>query len=61
MDEQVDFKSGDVVTLKSGGPKMTLCWKNKTDPVPVWTVAWFSGDNLKHEKIAEVLLKLADV
>ena len=47
-----EWKHGDVVVLKSGGPKMTI-----TDTVehnglarlkrPLFTCAWFSGSDVK--------------
>lgn len=36
------FKAGDVVTLKSGGPDMTVSHINDTG---FWTVTWFDNKN----------------
>lgn len=43
------FKVGDVVVLKSGGPKMTVTqFGSATDgEARVWT-AWFDGENNKN-------------
>jgi len=46
MDEMA--KIGDVVRLKSGGPKMTIARFTKTDDWPVAVAcSWFTGDELK--------------
>jgi uncharacterized protein YodC (DUF2158 family) len=39
----VSFKVGDVVQLRSGGPKMTI--KNQVNSID-WHVEWFSGNQL---------------
>jgi len=38
----MEFKVGDVVVLKSGGPKMTVAEAKANDPGHVWT-SWFAG------------------
>ncbi len=41
-----DFKDGDVVQLKSGGPKMTVdSWDEE---LGVYHCSWFAGDELKN-------------
>jgi len=55
------FKSGDVVVLKSGGPKMTV---ESTGPTAsgqesVWCV-WFEGMKQKNGVFAIEAVKLAD-
>lgn len=39
----MEFKGGDIVTLKSGGPKMTVAYDDKGDI----TCQWFDGGELK--------------
>jgi uncharacterized protein YodC (DUF2158 family) len=42
------MKLGDVVKLKSGGPKMTLNYKTQTQTPPVgvrWGCVWFGVDD----------------
>lgn len=50
-----DFKSGDVVVLKSGGPKMTV-----EETYGAWEVIciWFNESGaLKREKIVNISIK----
>lgn len=45
------FKEGDIVQLKSGGPKMTVC-----DPAPSgkhFRCKWFSGSRLEEGHFPE--------
>ncbi|MEL7032804.1 MAG: DUF2158 domain-containing protein [Pseudomonadota bacterium] len=49
----MEFKIGDVVQLKSGGPKMTVAAVKQDRAICVW----FNGQNALHEeKSAEFLL-----
>jgi uncharacterized protein YodC (DUF2158 family) len=48
------FKEGDVVTLKSGGPKMTVF---KIDSVDVWC-EWFDGNEHKRDYFTNSVLKI---
>lgn len=41
---KAEIKSGDVVTLKSGGPKMTISFKDES--VRRCLCQWFEGKNL---------------
>ena len=45
------FKTGDVVSLKSGGPKMTVNWVADRFNSGNWEVScqWFFGDDKKSE------------
>ena len=45
MSEEKKWKPGDVVRLKSGGPKMTVEQYDNTGNYPLWGVrcVWFSG------------------
>jgi uncharacterized protein YodC (DUF2158 family) len=60
MSEQ--FKAGDVVQLKSGGPVMTV---NKTGnksmggPFTVWC-SWFEGEKKMNDDFPPESLKLSD-
>jgi uncharacterized protein YodC (DUF2158 family) len=38
-----DLKPGDVVRLKSGGPPMTVCYRQKTSNE--WWCEWFVATN----------------
>jgi uncharacterized protein YodC (DUF2158 family) len=42
----MNWKAGDVVTLKSGGPNMTVAWIETEHGVTVWC-DWFD-ENQKH-------------
>lgn len=52
-----NFKAGDIVTLKSGGPKMTLRYEGVTGE---WVVQWFVGTDLKQGTFAPDSLIIAD-
>ena len=53
---EVKIKSGDVVRLKSGGPKMTA------NLVPgytnLWECQWFDGAELKCQKFSGIVLEV---
>jgi len=54
------FKAGDVVVLKSGGPKMTVTSVGDHYGVETaWTV-WFIKDEEKNGSFAVAALKTAD-
>ena len=47
------FGPGDVVVLKSGGPRMTVesCDLDEASRMSVW-VTWFDGDNVQRKVFA---------
>lgn len=47
------FKEGDVVVLKSGGPKMTVIGFGDTG---LLNVNWFAGTELKRDCFADIEL-----
>ena len=47
-----EFKEGDVVVLKSGGPKMTVYGIGNEAVY----VTWFSGNELYKKELKQVLL-----
>lgn len=57
----MSFKVGDVVILKSGGPKMTVenvATRNSGQPA-VWCT-WFEGSKVVKDVFAVEAVKLAD-
>lgn len=50
------LKPGDVVTLKSGGPKMTVDWTNDEDTA----CTWFVGSKREQAKFYTATLVKAD-
>ena len=54
------FKTGDVVQLASGGPKMTVNAPTTTGPTSIIECVWFAGDKFGREKIDEGALVKAD-
>ena len=42
------FKEGDIVQLKSGGPKMTVTRVQQVLDDTVVNTSWFSGSKLEH-------------
>lgn len=51
------LKSGDVVRLKSGGPRMTVKWVGeKIDGVQA---SWFDGTDAREQNFTEEQLELA--
>ena len=61
-----ELKMGDVVTLKSGGPKMTVASIGSPRPGPVppakWVrCIWFEGSNIyEYSFDSTVLVKVSD-
>lgn len=45
------FKIGDVVTLKSGGPKMTVAIDLTGHDPPFWQVMWYEGGECRTANI----------
>lgn len=55
------FNPGDVVQLKSGGPKMTVVrWGADLDGEETVWVTWFDGPRKVDTSIAAAAVKLAD-
>lgn len=50
------FKIGDVVILRSGGPRMTV-WEVRTDGLVATN--WFAGDELRRDNFGAAELELA--
>ena len=57
--EKYEPKPGDVVRLKSGGPRMTIASSNVTFSTEVWACQWFSGDELRTGDFAPEALEVA--
>jgi uncharacterized protein YodC (DUF2158 family) len=57
MDSNKQFKTGDVVQLKSGGPKMTVGGYNNLGHV---VCKWFAGTESKHGMFAQDSLEPAN-
>lgn len=55
-----DLKIGDVVTLKSGGPKMTIEDLNEYSTGYKASCSWFNGSKRENELFAPEALKLAE-
>lgn len=58
------YSAGEVVQLKSGGPKMTVEGLARTplgEEIPnVYSCTWFAGSKLQKGKFAVEVLELAD-
>lgn len=61
------FKDGDVVRLKSGGPKMTISWLDlqlnpETNEFDLYSgqvlCEWFDDKELKHQKFRQDSLEI---
>lgn len=52
-----EFKSGDVVVLRSGGPRMTV--RSRTEEGELFC-NWFDGRELRGSTFAEVTLERGD-
>lgn len=59
MSEQ-KFKTGDVVYLKSGGPKMTITTYEPVDGVDV-ICTWFNNNELIEKSFNQEVLKVYEV
>lgn len=55
----IEFKVGDVVCLKSGGPDMTVVGINTQSTLAIGT-AWFAGAELKHGSFVPETLDKVD-
>ncbi|WP_409433176.1 YodC family protein [Litorimonas sp. RW-G-Af-16] len=53
-----EFKNGQIVRLKSGGPKMTIKGADDGDfDTPVWACQWFDRNGkLHHDSFPEDML-----
>ncbi|HTS43100.1 MAG TPA: DUF2158 domain-containing protein [Puia sp.] len=50
------LRPGDIVQLKSGGPKMTLMYEDANEN---WVAEWFSGNDLKRAAFdAEMIVRV---
>jgi uncharacterized protein YodC (DUF2158 family) len=56
-----DFIIGDVVVLKSGGPKMTVAsdWRGEKSAGRKFQIRWFAGDKLEWGVFHEAEVELA--
>lgn len=52
------IKAGDVVRLKSSGPKMTVV--HVDEHLPICSCAWFAGSEVKRGEFYAVALTLDD-
>ena len=55
----MNWKSGDVVALKSGGPTMTVDWVDTQVGVTTVYCVWFDNKELKKEGFQPAALKAA--
>ncbi len=55
MHNELKFDPGDVVELKSGGPKMTV----ESAGCKNAQVAWFNGDHLQRTELSHASLKIS--
>jgi uncharacterized protein YodC (DUF2158 family) len=53
------FKVGDVVLLRSGGPRMTVWGIKEVCRVSLVDTTWFAGDLLRYGSFAEAELEFA--
>lgn len=51
-----NFKPGDVVKLKSGGPFMTICWVKASNGVEEAYCQWFDANEPKGHTFATTSL-----
>ncbi|MDA8120765.1 MAG: DUF2158 domain-containing protein [Gammaproteobacteria bacterium] len=56
MSDQAEFKIGDVVCLKSGGPKMTVAHIDSA----VILCVWFNGTEFRHAECMPEILTVCD-
>lgn len=52
------FKVGDIVVLRSGGPRMTV-WRVLSVPSRAVETEWFAGDELKRDAFSQAELEHA--
>ena len=55
----MDFKAGDVVMLKSGGPKMTIDKIRSGDSGNIATCVWFEDNQPKELRVSLETLQKA--
>jgi uncharacterized protein YodC (DUF2158 family) len=53
----MELKPGMIVTLKSGGPKMTVKFLNTSS---TWTCTWFINDEAKEHGFSEEQLEVVN-
>jgi uncharacterized protein YodC (DUF2158 family) len=56
----MSFQKGDVVQLKSGGPKMTVAWCEEEHGVLTAYCQWFDGTKQLHGTFPPESLKKVD-
>jgi uncharacterized protein YodC (DUF2158 family) len=56
------FETGDVVCLRTGGPRMVVerCWNRQTGEPPSYTVVWHGADSFERTSLSGVALKLLE-
>jgi uncharacterized protein YodC (DUF2158 family) len=54
------MKSGDIVELKSGGPKMTVIGRNVNVEENVFYCCWIYDGNYKTAQFRESMLKVVE-
>ena len=55
-EKSIEITFGQVVRLKSGGPKMTVKYQRQGD----WICTWFSGDEMKEGAFDKGQLEIAE-
>lgn len=53
----MEIQDGAQVWLKSGGPQMTVKWKDMNDD---WLCSWFVGTEIKEHSFSEAQLTTED-
>jgi len=54
------FKEGDVVQLKSGGPKMTVASVKEGEVGGAYYCKWFNGKKIESGRFSEITLVAAE-